>query len=74
MSFVRVRIPGVGEWSQEADKPLREDVGEELVPDSEHDVRYADAPEPPNETPPAEAPTPAAKPGRSRRRQTSEGN
>lgn len=51
MSFVRVRIPGVGEWSQSAGKELREDVGEELVPGSEHDAPYADVPEPPNETP-----------------------
>lgn len=46
--WVRVRIPGVGEWSQAADKPLREDVGEQLVPGSEHETPYRDYPEPPD--------------------------
>lgn len=44
--WVRVRIEGVGEWSQPADRPLREDVGERLVPGSEHEVPYRDHPEP----------------------------
>ena len=46
MRFVRVRIPGVGEWSQPAEKPLREDVGEVLVEASEHVTPYRDYPEP----------------------------
>jgi hypothetical protein len=50
--WVRVRIPGVGEWSQPAEKPLREDVGEHLVPDSGHEVPYRDHPEPPDEARP----------------------
>lgn len=50
--FVRVRIPGIGEWSQPASKPLREDVGEELVEGSEHDTPYADVPVVPAATEP----------------------
>lgn len=76
MTYVRVMIPRVGEWSQRADKALREDVGEVLVPDSEHDAPYSDYPDPPNDqTPPAAAPVPAATTGRTSRRnqQTSEG-
>lgn len=52
MGFVRVLIEGVGEWSQPADKPLREDVGEQLVPGSEHETPYRDHPEPPDENRP----------------------
>jgi hypothetical protein len=52
MSYVRVMIPGVGEWSQRADKSLRVDVGEVLVPDSEHEAPYRDYPEPLDESRP----------------------
>ena len=47
--WVRVRIAGVGEWSQPADKPLRREVGEQLVEGSEHDEPYRDYPEPADE-------------------------
>lgn len=52
MRYVRVRIPGVGEWSQLAEKPLRVDVGEVLVEASEHAEPYRDFPEPPDENRP----------------------
>jgi len=58
MMFVRVRIPGVGEWSQLAEKPLREDVGEHLLEGSEHAEPYRDYPEPPDDARPL--PTAAA--------------
>lgn len=48
MAWVRVRIDGVGEWSQLAGQPLREDVGEYVVEGSEHDTPYRDHPEPPD--------------------------
>ena len=52
MRYVRVRIPGVGEWSQLAEKPLRPEVGEVLVEASEHAEPYRDYPEPPDENRP----------------------
>jgi hypothetical protein len=50
--WVRVRIPGVGEWSQPESKPLREEAGEVLVEGSGHEVPYRDYPEPADENRP----------------------
>jgi hypothetical protein len=64
MAWVRVRIKGVGEWSQPADKPLREDLGEQLVPDSEHEAPYRDHPEPDDENRPRSTPGAVRRAGR----------
>lgn len=43
--YQRVRIPGVGEWSQPVEKALRE--GEEIVPGDPTPFPLPDAPEQP---------------------------